>query len=297
MPAGQPQSHAHRRRPGATRSGRLPAVAALAAGHCAVGVASAAAARGHPGRACGVPAARGRPQVGRHRRQLALEQRGHGRVHARRAGQHHGRRNRGGDWRGADMGCGTQSTINYAIGTGSANPIHLNALSSPCGWSTCMSAGGVIGCGGPGGSGTNTWRGETYVTITNGEVWLRAYCTRNFCRRGRQRNRCWRTSWGIRWDWGIGPGGFGARHVWQGTRAWRRCVPRPARTTLGADDADAGALDLRRRRQIFVRWRRPDADGDEGGGGPRDRHQRPRRDLLRHRVFLHLRQLHRAERS
>jgi subtilase family serine protease len=72
------------------------------------------------------------------------------------------------------------STINYTIGGGGANYIHLDALSSPCGWSTCMSAGGVIGCGGPGGGGTNSWRGETYSTITDGEVWLRSYCTLDF---------------------------------------------------------------------------------------------------------------------
>ncbi len=71
------------------------------------------------------------------------------------------------------------STINYTIGTGGANPIHLDALSSPCGWSTCMSGGGVIGCGGPGGGGSNSWRGESYATITGGEVWLRSYCTLN----------------------------------------------------------------------------------------------------------------------
>ena len=69
------------------------------------------------------------------------------------------------------------STIGYTIGPGGANPIHLDALSSPCGWNTCMSGSGVIGCGGPGGGGSNVWRGETYSTITNGEVWLRAYCT------------------------------------------------------------------------------------------------------------------------
>jgi hypothetical protein len=71
------------------------------------------------------------------------------------------------------------STINYTIGPGGVNPIHLDALSSPCGWNTCMSGSGVIGCGGPGGGGTNSWRDETYRTITNGEVWLRAYCTLN----------------------------------------------------------------------------------------------------------------------
>ena len=43
-----------------------------------------------------------------------------------------------------------------------------------------MSTGGVIGCGGPMGSGgAHVWRGETYETITNGEVWLRAYCSTN----------------------------------------------------------------------------------------------------------------------
>ena len=42
-----------------------------------------------------------------------------------------------------------------------------------------MAGGGVIGCGGPGGGGSNSWRGETYATITVGEVWLRAYCTLN----------------------------------------------------------------------------------------------------------------------
>jgi subtilase family serine protease len=72
------------------------------------------------------------------------------------------------------------STIGYTIGSGGSNPIHLDALSSPCGWSTCMSGGGVIGCGGPGGvGGTNSWRGEGYVTITNGEVWVRSYCISN----------------------------------------------------------------------------------------------------------------------
>ncbi len=69
------------------------------------------------------------------------------------------------------------STINYTIGPGGLNPIHLNAVSSPCGWNTCMTGSGVIGCGGPGGSGSNAWRGETYATIRTGEVWLRAYCT------------------------------------------------------------------------------------------------------------------------
>jgi subtilase family serine protease len=70
------------------------------------------------------------------------------------------------------------STINYSIGSGSSNLIHMNALSSPCGWSTCLSDSGVVGCGGPdGGGGTHSWRGETYSAITGGEAWLRSYCT------------------------------------------------------------------------------------------------------------------------
>jgi len=71
------------------------------------------------------------------------------------------------------------SAIAYTIGSGSSNPMHLDALSSPCGWSTCMSGGGVIGCGGPNGGGANSWRGDTYSTITGGEVWLRSYCSHN----------------------------------------------------------------------------------------------------------------------
>jgi subtilase family serine protease len=71
------------------------------------------------------------------------------------------------------------SGIGYTLGSGSSNRIHLDALSSPCGWSTCLGGGGVIGCGGPSGGGTSAWRGENYVTITGGEVWLRSYCTAN----------------------------------------------------------------------------------------------------------------------
>jgi len=71
------------------------------------------------------------------------------------------------------------STINFTAGTGSLSQIYLNALSSPCGWSTCLSGAGVIGCGGPRGGGSNTWRGESYITITWGEVWLRSYCNFN----------------------------------------------------------------------------------------------------------------------
>ncbi|HEV8118926.1 MAG TPA: matrixin family metalloprotease [Thermoanaerobaculia bacterium] len=72
------------------------------------------------------------------------------------------------------------STINYSVAAGGANPIHVDALTSPCGWTVCLAGGGVIGCGGPGGGGdTNTWRGETYGTITSGEVWVRSFCTPN----------------------------------------------------------------------------------------------------------------------
>jgi hypothetical protein len=71
------------------------------------------------------------------------------------------------------------STIGYTIGGGGANFIHLDALSSPCGWSTCLAGGGIIGCGGPGGGVSNTWQGDTFSTITGGEVWLRSYCSMN----------------------------------------------------------------------------------------------------------------------
>jgi len=71
------------------------------------------------------------------------------------------------------------STIGYTIGGSWANFIHLDALSSPCGWSTCLAGGGVFGCGGPGGGVPNTWRGDTYSTITGGEIWLRSYCSMN----------------------------------------------------------------------------------------------------------------------
>ena len=72
-----------------------------------------------------------------------------------------------------------KSTITYTVGSGTSHFIHLNALSAPCGWSTCIAGGGVIGCAGPRGSGKNVWRGENYATITSGEVWLRSYCSFN----------------------------------------------------------------------------------------------------------------------
>jgi hypothetical protein len=70
------------------------------------------------------------------------------------------------------------STINFTLG--GSNPIHLNAMTSPCGWSTPLPPSmGVIGCGGPKGWGSHSWRGDAYQTITGGEVWLRAYSTLN----------------------------------------------------------------------------------------------------------------------
>src|SRR5262249_49584495 len=68
------------------------------------------------------------------------------------------------------------SNINYTLG--GSNTIDLNAT-SVCGQSGCLSGAGVIGCGGPGGGGSNTWRGDTYATITSGFVQLRSYCTFN----------------------------------------------------------------------------------------------------------------------
>jgi hypothetical protein len=72
------------------------------------------------------------------------------------------------------------SNINYTVSASSSNQIHLNApTSSGCGWSTCLSGSGVIGCGGPSGGGSNSWRGESYTTISSGTVWLRCYATAN----------------------------------------------------------------------------------------------------------------------
>ena len=72
------------------------------------------------------------------------------------------------------------SAINQSIG-GGPNIMNLDDLNTNgCGWTTCLSGGGVIGCGGPnGGGGSNIWRGETYNTITGGRVWLRSYCSFN----------------------------------------------------------------------------------------------------------------------
>jgi hypothetical protein len=71
------------------------------------------------------------------------------------------------------------STVNYSVGAGGTNPLHLDALTSPCGWSSCLAGGGVIGCGGPSGGAATTWRGETWLQITGGEVWVRSFCTLN----------------------------------------------------------------------------------------------------------------------
>jgi hypothetical protein len=71
------------------------------------------------------------------------------------------------------------STITFSSGGSGPSVIHMNALSSPCGWSTCVSGSGVVGCGGPRGGGSHSWRSETYLTITWGEVWLRSYCSFN----------------------------------------------------------------------------------------------------------------------
>ena len=72
------------------------------------------------------------------------------------------------------------SNINYTVSASGTSPIHMSATSSSCGWSTCItSSGGVIGCGGPRGGGGNSWRGDSYYTITSGEVWLRCYATAN----------------------------------------------------------------------------------------------------------------------
>jgi hypothetical protein len=74
------------------------------------------------------------------------------------------------------------STINFVPGTGTSNVIYVNATSSVlgCGWSTCLTGGGVIGCGGPTGvGGSNTWRGETYTNISQGVAELRASCVHN----------------------------------------------------------------------------------------------------------------------
>ncbi len=70
------------------------------------------------------------------------------------------------------------STINFSMG--GSNQIHLDALTSPCGWDTALPAGlGVVGCGGPKGGGTHTHREETWWTITGGEVWLRRFSSPN----------------------------------------------------------------------------------------------------------------------
>ena len=70
--------------------------------------------------------------------------------------------------------------INYLPGA-SSNVIDLDAVATTlgCGWSTCLDAGGVIGCGAVIGGGSHGWRGDSYGTITGGTVELRSYCTPN----------------------------------------------------------------------------------------------------------------------
>jgi len=69
------------------------------------------------------------------------------------------------------------SNINYTAGAGSS-VISMSAPTSGCGWSTCLDgSGGVIGCGGPNGGGSNSWRGDTYNTISGGHVEIRPFCT------------------------------------------------------------------------------------------------------------------------
>ncbi|HYK41080.1 MAG TPA: IPT/TIG domain-containing protein [Thermoanaerobaculia bacterium] len=69
------------------------------------------------------------------------------------------------------------SNINYTAGAGSS-VLSMSAPSSGCGWSTCLDGGGgVIGCGGPNGGGSNSWRGDTYNTISGGHVEIRPFCT------------------------------------------------------------------------------------------------------------------------
>ena len=74
------------------------------------------------------------------------------------------------------------SSINYVPGSGTSNILSVNATTSAlgCGWSTCLTGGGVIGCGGPTGvGGSNTWRGQTYTNITQAVAELRASCSYN----------------------------------------------------------------------------------------------------------------------
>lgn len=68
------------------------------------------------------------------------------------------------------------STINYSDGgLGSSGANYLNLASeSVCGTTGPFCGSGVVGCGGPGGaSGSHTWRGDTYSSITWAHVEIR----------------------------------------------------------------------------------------------------------------------------
>ena len=148
------------------------------------------------------------------------------------------------------------STINYTDGSNTSNFVHLNATSSPCGWTTCFPGSGVIGCGGPSGGGTHTFRGDTYNTTSGGEVWLRCYSSFN-------QVSSIVTQAVLTHELGHT---LGLGHSDQNTSVHDTCGAAdnssaimnstvPARTTLGTDDVDA------------VRWVYGDG-GNHCTGGP-----------------------------
>ena len=117
------------------------------------------------------------------------------------------------------------STIGYTIGPGGVNPIHLNALSSPCGWNTCMAGGGVIGCGGP--------RRRRLELLARRDLRddheRRGLAARllharslGFDHHGGGPDR---TSWGTRWDWDTRTRARRRTTCAAATRTRRRCAP------------------------------------------------------------------------